>query len=385
MSSSLLESGASSAAPPSSRLQKAYHTRLADGELQLDVAQQTAVLILAEFAAQLEGYDPSSRGFWARINFLKPRSNRSRAGFYLYGDVGRGKSMLLDMFFATVNIARKRRVHFHQFMLEVQERLYGLQKDNSGNVLPRLAHEIAQQTWLLCFDEFHVSNIADAMILGRLFEALFAAGVIIIVTSNWSPDQLYRNGLQRDRFLPFIDLIQSEMIVHHLGGAVDHRYEQIRGMQTYFTPLSESSTRRLQGVFIQLTGDAQPETLKLPVQGRTLKIVHAAKGVGFFNFDELCVEVMGASDYLAIASCLHTVILDGVPRMIPERRNEILRFITLIDVLYEARVKLFMASETAPEQLAPTGDYAFAFQRTLSRLMEMQGEEYRRKSHLAQS
>ena len=175
------------------------------------------------------------------------------------------------------------------------------------------------------------------------------------------------------------------MIVHHLGGAVDHRYEQIRGMQTYFTPLSESSTRRLQGVFIQLTGDAQPETLKLPVQGRTLKIVHAAKGVGFFNFDELCVEVMGASDYLAIASCLHTVILDGVPRMIPERRNEILRFITLIDVLYEARVKLFMASETAPEQLAPTGDYAFAFQRTLSRLMEMQGEEYRRKSHLAQS
>lgn len=369
---------------PPSLLLKAYQTRRASGELQVDAAQESAVRILAAFADQLDGYRPVPQGLFARmkaLTLLPPKLQH--AGLYLYGDVGRGKSMLMDLFFATVNVAKKRRVHFHQFMLEIHERLHRLQKDHDGNVLPRLARELSQEIWLLCFDEFHVSNIADAMILGRLFQSLIAVGVVIVTTSNWSPDELYKNGLQRDRFLPFIDLLKERMLIQHLGGSVDHRYEQLRGMQTYFWPLCDKSTRDLQGIFLQLTNDSAPETLKLPVQGRTLKIVHAAKGVGFFNFDELCVASMGAPDYLAISSCLHTVILDGVPLMRDDKRNETIRFINLIDALYESKVKFFMAAEASPAKLAPSGEYAFPFQRTISRLMEMQGEEYRQKSHLS--
>jgi len=285
----------------------------------------------------------------------------------------------MDMFFASVNVQKKRRVHFHQFMLEIHQRLHAAQ--TLDDVLPHVARDIAAEAWLLCFDEFHVSNIADAMILGRLFEALFNAGVIIVATSNWPPDELYKNGLQRERFFPFIDLIKQKMIVYELGGDVDHRYERMRGLQTYFTPLGDEATRKLQGIFLQLTDEAEPETILLPVQGRTLKIVHAAKGVGFFNFEELCTEALGPADYLAIAKCLHTVLVDEVPKFTAERRNETLRFMTLIDALYEAKVKFFMAASAAPDKLAPTGEHKFAFQRTVSRLMEMQGEEYRQQRH----
>lgn len=380
MTKALRESGTQQVLP----LLKAYQTRLEDGELKVDPAQREAAQILAVFADQLNGYKPAMPNLWGRVKTLHLKQIKpDHYGLYLYGDVGRGKSMLMDMFFATVNVAKKRRVHFHQFMLEIHERLHRLQNSHDGNVLPRLARELAREVWLLCFDEFHVSNIADAMILGRLFEVLFEAGVIIVSTSNWPPDDLYKNGLQRDRFLPFIDLLKAKMLIHCLGGETDHRYEQLRKLQTYFWPLNSETTHRLQEIFFQLTDNAVPEMLKLPVQGRTLRIVHAAKGVGFFNFDELCVATMGASDYLAISSCLHTVILDGVPVMRDDRRNETMRFITLIDTLYEAKVKLFMASEVPPERLAPQGEYAYPFQRTLSRLMEMQSEEYRQKSHLS--
>jgi len=356
-----------------------YEARLADGDLRPDVAQTEAVSILENFAAQLDKH-ASAQGFLARL--VHSGSAPMPSGVYLYGDVGRGKSMLMDMFFATANVAKKRRVHFHQFMLEIHQRLHVLQTENVDDVIPSLARNIAKETQLLCFDEFHVSNIADAMILGRLFAGLFENGVIVVATSNWPPDELYKNGLQRERFYPFIDLIKQKLIVHRLGGTVDHRYEQLRGLQTYFSPLSEENTRRLQGVFLQMTDDAKPETFELPVQGRTLKIVHAAKGVGFFNFDELCTEALGAADYLAIAGCLHTVILDGVPQLKPEQRNQTLRFMTLIDTLYEAKVKLFMAAEVPVAKLAPAGEHSFAFQRTISRLTEMQGEEYRQKQHM---
>lgn len=380
MSNIQSESGSS----PLPRLPLAYYARVAEGALRPDSAQEAAVHHIAEFAAQLDQYSPTRHGFWNYLKWTKRSMKKSSfAGLYLYGDVGRGKSMLMDLLFATTHVDKKRRVHFHQFMLEIHERLHQLQKEHDGHVLSRLARNIAEETWLLCFDEFHVGNIADAMILGRLFEALFAAGVVIVATSNWPPSELYKNGLQRERFLPFIELIKNKMMIYRLGGEVDHRYEQIRGMPTYFAPLGDKTTRKLQGLFIQLTEDAAPEVVQLPVQGRTIKIVHTARGVGFFNFDELCVEAMGAPDYLAIASCLHTVILDGVPRMKPEQRNETLRFITLIDALYEAKVKLFMACEVPPEKLSPPGEYAFQFQRTLSRLVEMQGEEYRQKPHLS--
>lgn len=365
---------------PSSPLRKLYEAGLATGDLHADSAQDGALAVLETFAAQIDGYDPSQRGFWAGIS-LKRRSTKLllHSGLYLYGDVGRGKSMLMDLFFEAANVAKKRRVHFHQFMLEVHQRLHALQ--TLDDVLPQVARDIAKDAWLLCFDEFHVSNIADAMILGRLFQSLFDAGVVIVATSNWPPDELYKNGLQRERFFPFIDMIKQKMIIYELGGAVDHRYERMRGLQTYFSPLGEEATRKLQGIFLQLTDEAPPETILLPVQGRTLKIVHAAKGVGFFNFEELCTESLGPADYLEIAKCLHTVILDDVPKLTAERRNETIRFMTLVDALYEGKVKFFMASAVPADKLAPYGEHSFAFQRTVSRLMEMQGEEYRQQRH----
>jgi cell division protein ZapE len=273
-------------------------------------------------------------------------------------------------------------VHFHQFMLEIHERLHRLQDDQSPDILPRLAREIAAEAWLLCFDEFHVSNIADAMILGRLFEALFGAGVVVVATSNWPPDQLYKDGLQRERFLPFIDLIEERMRVYHLDGVVDHRFEQTQKLPGCFHPLNAKNTQKLQNIFFQLTNNAEPEAIALPVQGRVLRITHAAKGIGFFNFDELCVAALGPADYLALAQRLNTVLIDGVPKLNAEKRNETTRFINLIDALYEAKVQLYLATETALDDLAPQGELAFPFQRTVSRLMEMQGEEYRRKAHL---
>ena len=359
-------------------LNTAYQERLAAGDLHADAAQLAALAILQKFAERLEHYDPKPPSLWARL-FAPPAPLH---GLYIYGDVGRGKSMLMDLFFDHAPVAKKRRVHFHQFMLEIHERLHRLQEEEAPDILPRVALEIAKDAPLLCFDEFHVGNIADAMILGRLFEALFAASVVVVSTSNWPPEELYKNGLQRERFLPFIDLIETHMDVFHLDGAVDHRFEQTQKLPSYFHPLGEASTHRLQETFFHLTDNADPEPMTLPVQGRTLRITHAAKGVGFFNFDELCVAALGSADYLEIARCLHTVLIDGVPRMSDERRNETMRFINLIDALYEAKVKLYLAAEMPPENLAPPGELNFPFQRTLSRLMEMQGEEYRKKGHL---
>lgn len=358
-----------------------YQERLAAGDLQPDPAQQAALVVFQRFAESLQASATAKSGLWARL-FSSPAPPPPQQGLYLYGAVGRGKSMLMDLFFTVAPIALKRRVHFHHFMLEVQARLNRLQAQELPDVLPRVAQEIATETQLLCFDEFHVGNIADAMILGRLFEALFAARVVIVATSNWPPEQLYKNGLQRERFLPFIDLIQQRMEIYHLDGTVDHRLEQTLTLPCYFHPLNTANTQKLQKIFYHLTDNADPETLILPIQGRELRLTQAAKGVGFFNFDELCVAALGSADYLEIARCLHTVIIDGVPRLQDERRNETMRFINLIDALYEAKTKLYLAAETPPENLAPNGELNFPFQRSLSRLMEMQGEEYRKKAHL---
>jgi cell division protein ZapE len=362
-------------------MQTAYHSLLEDGSLRPDAAQEEALKLLQEFADQLCGYLPPSSNLLKRWR-QKRNPSLTKSGFYLYGDVGRGKSMLMDLFFASAKVTKKRRVHFHQFMLEIHDRLHRLSDQHADDVLPSLAKELAKETWLLCFDEFHVNNIADAMILGRLFSALFAAGCIIVTTSNWAPDDLYKNGLQRERFFPFIDLIKQKMSVHQLKGLVDHRYEQMQNILSTFHPLGEETTRKLQGIFLQLTDNTPPESMTLHVQGRVLKITHTVKGVGFFNFEELCSRPLGAADYLAIAKCLHTVILDGVPKLTDEQRNETTRLITFVDALYEAKVKLFMGQAVPLEKIAPPGDLAIPFQRTLSRLIEMQSKEYRAKAHL---
>ncbi len=367
---------------PQSPLRKRYENCLAMGVLHEDAAQVEAVGILQNLAEQLDGYRPvATRGIIA--NLLKETSIAPQ-GLYIHGDVGRGKSMLMDLFFDSVHVEKKRRVHFHQFMLEIHGRLHKLQTgpEEAEGILPRLARDLAGETWLLCFDEFHVGNIADAMILGRLFSALFENGVVILATSNWPPDELYKNGLQRDRFLPFIDLIKQRMRVHRLNGPVDHRYEQMHGTPNYFSPLGAAATEKLHGLFAQLTGDAPPEAFDLPVQGRTVTVPHAARGIASFTFEELCSRPLGAADYLALAECFSTVLIDGVPQLSAERRNETARFTNLIDALYEAKTKLFMAAAAPPEQLCPAGELAFQFQRTVSRLVEMQSEEYRQKPHL---
>jgi cell division protein ZapE len=360
-----------------SPLRSQYEALLGKGELTPDPAQAQAIAVLESLAENLAGYKPAGRGLFAGLR--KP-PERQR-GLYIYGDVGRGKSMLMDLFFDGVQIAKKRRVHFHQFMLEVHARLFRMQGE-ADDILPRVARDIAKDAWLLCFDEFHVGNIADAMILGRLFESLFDNGVVIVATSNWPPDDLYKGGLQRDRFLPFIDLIKRHMDVHRLAGATDHRYEKMHGMPNYFTPLGADATAKLQKIFTQVAGGAAVKPLQLPVQGRTVIVPRAAKDVAFFNFIELCDQPYGAADYLAMAECFHTILIDKVPQLQPDQRDVAARFVTLIDALYEAKVKLFIAAAASPEQLCVAGAQSFAFQRTASRLAEMQSEEYRQQAHL---
>lgn len=376
-------------------LRDSYQARIAAEDLRHDLAQAEAINILQRLADELQGYSIEQTGpaknlashidrflFGKRDHGLYVKNSHGYRGLYIHGKVGRGKSMLMDLFMENVQVAKKRRVHFHQFMLEIHARLNQLRQKNSAeDIMDGLVRHIAAETALLCFDEFHVSNIADAMILGRLFAGLFEAGVFIVSTSNWEPNELYKNGLQRDRFLPFIDLINDKMQVLELNGKTDYRYEQLRDLKSYFCPLGMETTRKLQGIFLDLTHEAKPELITLLVNGRELHISRAAHGIGFFNFDELCQTAMGSADYLAIAECLHTVILDGVPVLKAEQRNEAVRFMTLIDALYEAKVKLFMATATPFEKLTPAEDIATAFQRTISRLMEMQGETYRLKPH----
>jgi cell division protein ZapE len=376
--------------PTSTSLRDAYRTLVQNGDLKANRAQEEAVEVLQLFANDLQKRQNARHqqhaGLWGQLGRLfadNAVSAKDKNGLYIYGKVGRGKSMLMDLFMEHVAVEPRRRVHFHQFMLEIHARLNKLrQSDDTDDIMRNLVRGIASETALLAFDEFHVNNIADAMILGRLFDELFRAGVAIVSTSNWAPDDLYKNGLQRDRFLPFIDLIKEKMTIHEIGGSTDYRFEQIRQLKSYFSPLGLETTRALQGIFLDLTHEAAPVQIVLPIEGRTLTIARAAQGVGFFNFDELCEQPLGAADYLALASCLHTVILDGVPAFKLDNRNAAVRFMTLIDTLYEAKAKLFMGSATPIDKFGTTEDMAYAFQRTISRLMEMQGEAYRVKAHL---
>ncbi len=365
-----------SAAPPLAR----YRALVAAGTIRPDPHQAAVAEHLEQLHHALSGYRPVGQAAPRWLGWIKrDRVVPLPRGLYIHGQVGRGKSMMMDLFFASAPVEKKRRVHFHAFMGEVHDRLHALRKAGKGKLadpLPVLAADIARETWLLCFDEFVVNNIADAMILGRLFQALFDQGVVVVATSNFPPRLLYKDGLHRDRFEPFIALIEQRLDVLTLDGPTDYRRIRRAGLPVYYSPLGAEATAQLDRAFADLTDGAPGETQSLTIKARKLSVPCAARGVARFTFMDLCGKPLGSLDYLALAGVYHTLILDRVPLLGPDNHNEARRFITLIDALYEAKTKLIMAAAAPPDALYPTGTGAFEFQRTVSRLMEMQSEAY---------
>jgi cell division protein ZapE len=360
-----------------------YAALVQAGELRADPDQRAAAERLDRLQKELEAAPPRGSTLWKMLR-KQPEPPR---GLYMWGGVGRGKSMLMDLFFDTVKVQRKRRAHFHEFMLDVHARLAEARKSESGDPIPPVVAALADEARLLCFDEMVVNNMADAAIMSRLFTGLLAARVTVVTTSNRAPDDLYKDGLNRQLFLPFIALIKEKLDVMTLNGPTDYRRDRLGGSRLWHVPNGPEATVALSQSFFRLT-DYPPEdranvpSEELPVQGgRMLHVPKSLKGVSVFSFKRLCVEPRGASDFLAIARRYHTVIVVGIPILGPEKRNEAARFVTLIDSLYEYRVKLLASADAEPARLYPSGDGAFEFERTVSRLMEMQSDDYLAQGH----
>ncbi len=321
------------------------------------------------------------------LSRLFQRRSEGPAGVYLWGGVGRGKSMLMDLAFEHIAIEPKRRVHFHAFMLETHQRLREARESEEGDPIEPVAEQIAAEAKLLAFDEMQVTNPADAMILSRLFEKLLEAGVKVVTTSNRPPRDLYLGGLNRELFLSFIALIERRMLVVPVDGPTDYRLQRLAGVKVWHVPNGPEATAALSRAFFQLTDYPVEDRAKVPSEelsvggGRSIHVPKSLKGVAVFSFKRLCGEPRGAADYLAIAQRFHTVIIVGIPVMGPEMRNEAARFVTLIDALYEHKVKLLAAADAEPSALYPAGDGTFEFQRTVSRLEEMHSAEYLAQGH----
>src|SRR5947207_7785059 len=354
-----------------------YHGRVQQGSIHADPAQQRVVARLQQLHDQLRHYRPQDgRRGWRDWLGLGERTDPSPRGVYLWGPVGRGKSMLMDLFFAAAPLDKKRRVHFHAFMLDVHERIEHERRAHTDEPVAKVAADLAAEATLLCFDEFQVNDIADAMIIERLFRALFEAGTVVVATSNRAPERLYENGLQRDRFLPFIALLGERLDSVQLDSGRDYRLARMRGRKVYHCPNDAAAQAALEAAFADLTdyGDIRGETLT--VLGRALVVPRAGRNVAWFSFEELCARPLAAADYLALAERYAALIIDGIPRLSSRERNEAQRFHILIDALYEARALLVASAEVPPAEIYVAGDGAFEFERTVSRLIEMQSEDY---------
>ncbi len=365
-----------------------YRQRQQAGFLRPDPMQALAAEKLQSLFLALRGYEPrTGSGDWrkawqARLGLARREQQAAPQGLYLYGSVGTGKSMLMDIFFDTAPVVRKRRVHFHSFMAEVHARLHRLRQDKkTTDVLLSLADALCDESWLLCFDEFHVVNIADAMILGRLFTALLDRGVVVVATSNWSPDRLYEGGLQRQNFLPFIDLLQQNLDLLELDGGIDYRRGGPRAEAVYFSPLTPATRQHVAAAFDRFAGGHPVAPAVLSLSGRRLHIPHAAGPVAAFAFADLCEVPLGAQDYLTLARYYPVIVLNDLPILSPEYRNAARRFMVLVDALYEYRCKLVISAAGLPEALYPVGPGAEEFQRTVSRLNEMGSARYMAQPH----
>ena len=367
-----------------------YAARVAAGKIERDSAQEAVVADLARLEKRIAQHRLARKS--SSLGWLfgaRARETEDIKGLYIFGEVGRGKTMLMDLFFAASPVARKRRVHFHEFMTDVHERIYALRQKaklgetNGEDPIALTAAAIAQETWLLCFDEFHVTDIADAMILGRLFKRLFELDVVVVATSNVPPSELYTDGLNRALFLPFIALIEQHMEIVPLDARTDFRLEKLAGAPVWYVPADRAADAALDEAWRRLTAGHVGEAQDLVVKGRAVRVPCAAMGVARFTFHDLCQQPLAAADYLKIAHEFHTIMIDHIPVMDYERRDEAKRFIILIDTLYDNAIKLIASATAEPDALyrASDGFEAYEFNRTASRLIEMRSQAYLARPH----
>ena len=361
-----------------------YDALVRGGAIERDPAQVRLLRKLDGLVTALTDHELASKSSALGWLFGKRTPSESPRGIYVWGSVGRGKTMLMDLFFEALPVRRKRRVHFHAFMADVHQRIHAWRQAlKAGEVsgddpIRPVAAALAEEHWVLCFDEFAVTDIADAMILGRLFTALFAQGVVVVSTSNVPPDDLYKGGLNRALFVPFLELLKENMEVVELDARTDFRLEKLGETPVYFVPADKAARKALDSIFARLTGNAEPKPVRLMVQGHPVDVPAQAMGVARLGYADLFQRPLGASDYIALAQAYHTVLVDGIPVIPADRRDEAKRLINFVDILYERRVKVIVSAEAEPAALyrADDGDEAFEFARTVSRLAEMRSREY---------